>query len=172
MRIALTITELDPGGAELCLTELALYLNQQGHTVKVCSIGPRPATGRDVLVQRLTAASIEVTFGQARNWTQWLRALRWLKAELNTFRPDIVQSMLWHANLLTASALWSEHTPVIGGMRVSEPRSSRWRLERWASRRLQRIVCVSQDVYEHALHKERIEAKKLLVIRTVSLNFG
>ena len=164
LRIALVITELDPGGAELCLTELALFLARLGHTVKVWSIGPAPAAGRDGLVQRLTSASIEVQFGQARGSLQALRVVRWLKRELQAFRPDIVQSMLWHANMLTAAALWLSKIPWVAGMRVSEPRSGRWWLERLASRRMDRLVCVSHDVHEHALHCERIAPDKLLII--------
>ena len=164
LRIALVITELDPGGAEQCLTELALYLARLGHTVKVWSIGPAPTAGRDGLVMRLTSASIDVQFASARGSLDGIRIVRWLRRELKEFRPDIVQSMLWHANMMTAGALWSNKIPWVAGMRVSEPRSGRWWLERLASRRMDRLVCVSRDVYEHALHRERIAADKLLII--------
>lgn len=164
MRIALVITELDPGGAELCLTELALYLASHGHSVKVWAIGPPPPSGRNGLVQRLNSAGIDVQFGSARGTLDSWRVIRWLKHELRAFQPDLVQSMLWHANMMTAGALWFDRVPWVGGMRVSEPRSGRWRLERLASRRMQRMVCVSQDVYQHALHKQRIASDKLVVI--------
>lgn len=164
MRIALVITELDPGGAELCLTELALYLARLGHTVKVWSIGPAPSAGRDGLVQRLASASIDVQFGNASGSRDALRVVRWLRRELKGFRPDIVQSMLWHANMVTAGALWLNKIPWVAGMRVSEPRSGRWWLERLASRRMHRLVCVSRDVYEHALHREGIASDKLLIV--------
>lgn len=164
MRIALVITELDPGGAELCLTELALYLTRLGHAVKVWSIGPAPTAGRDGLVQRLASASIDVQFANARGSSDAMRVVRWLRRELKGFRPDLVQSMLWHANLMTAGALWTSKIAWVAGMRVSEPRSGRWWLERIASRRMDRMVCVSRDVLEHALHRERIASDKLLVI--------
>ncbi len=60
--------------------------------------------------------------------------------------------------------LWWSSTPWVAGMRVSEPRSGRWWLERLCSRRMQRMVCVSDDVYQHALKKERIAKEKLTVI--------
>lgn len=164
MRIALVITELDPGGAELCLTELALYLARAGHSVKVWAIGAEPDTGRDGLACRLTAAGIDVLYGSARGMFDSWRVVRWLRRELLAFKPDTVQSMLWHANMMTAGALWTSRIPWVAGMRVSEPRSGRWWMERWASRRMQRMVCVSDDVYDHALRKERIDASKLVVI--------
>lgn len=164
MRIALVITELDPGGAELCLTELALYLAQHGHDIRVWCIGATPPVGRDGLLGRLSAAGIAVQFATGRGTLDALRVVRWLKRELQTFAPDIVQSMLWHANLMTAGALWFSQVPWVAGMRVSEPRSGRWWLERLASRRMQRLVCVSRDVYEHALRRERIAQDKLVII--------
>lgn len=164
MRIALVITELDPGGAELCLTELALYLAQHGHDIRVWCIGAAPPVGRDGLLVRLSAAGIAVQFATGRGTLDAWRVVRWLKRELQTFAPDIVQSMLWHANLMTAGAVWFSHVPWVAGMRVSEPRSGRWWLERLASRRMQRLVCVSRDVYEHALRHERIAQDKLVII--------
>ncbi len=164
MRIALIITELDPGGAELCLTELALYLAQHGHCVSVWCIGSPPPQGREQLVDRLALASIEVQFGRARRGLDAFRVARWLRQELAQFQPDIVQSMLWHANVLTAAALWGKPAAWIAGMRVSEPRAGRWWLERLASRRMQRMVCVSREVQQHAHDKERIAADKLVVI--------
>lgn len=164
MRIALVITELDPGGAELCITELALYLAQHGHDIRVWCIGAAPPVGRDGLLVRLSAAGIAVQFATGRGTLDAWRVVRWLKRELQTFAPDIVQSMLWHANLMTAGAVWFSHVPWVAGMRVSEPRSGRWWLERLASRRMQRLVCVSRDVYEHALRHERIAQDKLVII--------
>ncbi len=52
------------------------------------------------------------------------RVVRWLRRELDEFKPDIVQSMLWHANMMTAGALWLSKVPWVAGMRVSEPRSA------------------------------------------------
>lgn len=164
MRIALVITELDTGGAESCLTELAIFLAAGGCEVRVLAIGPPPVPPRDALVARLRAANIDVRFGQARGLGHLPRALGWLRRELLDFDPDIVQSMLWHANVLAAAALGRHRARLVGGMRVSEPRRWRWPIERRSARRMARIVCVSDDVRVHALCCERLPSDKLVTI--------
>ncbi len=165
MRIALVITELDPGGAENCLTELAVYLHQQGHHVRVLALGPPPKPPTDRLLQRLKKEQIDVHFGSGVGWTQTFRVLRWLKQQLKEFQPDVVQSMLWHADVLCASALRGSSARWFGGIRVSEPRQWRWRIERWATKRMQKkCVCVSDDVMQHAISRQHIPASKLVVI--------
>ena len=42
LKIDLVITELFPGGAERCLTELAVGLTEHGDRVRVCSIASLP----------------------------------------------------------------------------------------------------------------------------------
>ncbi|MGN6544385.1 MAG: glycosyltransferase family 4 protein [Aureliella sp.] len=164
MRIALVITELDPGGAERCLTELAIYLAQRGHHIRVLALGPLPSAPYDDLVRRLTGAGIEVRSGNARGASSFWRITSWLRSQLDAFQPDLVQAMLWHANVVSAVALRGRATILIGGMRVSEPRRWRWPIERWAARRMTRMVCVSEDVRRHALEKERLPTDKLVVI--------
>jgi glycosyltransferase involved in cell wall biosynthesis len=61
-----------------------------------------------------------------------------------------VQTFLFHANVLGAAAARRAGAPhVLAGIRVADPR--RWRawLERWACRRVERFVCVSERVAEH-----------------------
>lgn len=164
MRIALVITELDPGGAERCLTELAIYLSQCGHHLLVLALGPLPADPYDDLVRRLTDAGIDVRSGNARGTSSLWRTARWLRAELDRFQPELVQAMLWHANVLSAVAVRGRGAILVGGMRVSEPRRWRWPIERWAARRMDRMVCVSEDVRKHAIEKQRLPAEKLVVI--------
>jgi glycosyltransferase involved in cell wall biosynthesis len=72
--------------------------------------------------------------------------------------------MLWHANVLGAAALRGRPAILVGGKRVSEPRRWRWPVERWAVRRMARMVCVSEDVRRHALDQDHLPAEKLVVI--------
>lgn len=147
MRIDLVITELYVGGAERCLTELALMLHRGGDRVRVASIAPLPTGEQAQLVQRLREAGIEVySAGAARPW-QAARAFfslrRWLAAD----RPDVVQTMLFHANVLgTWAARSAGVATCVGGMRVAEPKPHRLWLERQAVRRMDAVVCVSQSV--------------------------
>ncbi len=168
MRIALVITELDPGGAEKCLTQLACYLADQGHDVRVFAIGPPPILSQDHFVRELEAHKVPVGFGigPGSTRTTWAfpKVVRWLKSELRRFAPDVVQSMLFHGNLLTALAADRKKSKLFGGVRVRQPERWRWWLERWASRRMLKLVCVSDDVAGHSEKVERIAPEKLVTI--------
>lgn len=164
MRIALVITELDPGGAEKCLVQLAIYLKQRKHDVRVFALGPKPLPDRGVLTKQLHAAGISVEFGNATSIWSILATRRWLRKKLREFAPEIVQSMLFHANLLTALAANSQQSILVGGVRVRQPEKWRWRLQRWAVKRMHKLVCVSDDVLSHCYHAERIKHSKLVVI--------
>ena len=164
LRIALVITELDVGGAERCLTELALFLSKQGHHVRVLALGEPPAPLVDGLWRQLQQAQIDVRFIHGKGLRHAVRSIGRLRRELAEFEPHVVQAMLWHANVATAVALRGHSCVFVGGMRVSEPRWWRWPIERWAARRMASLVCVSDDVRRHAERAERIEAAKLCVI--------
>ncbi|RMF40557.1 MAG: glycosyltransferase [Planctomycetota bacterium] len=164
MRIALVITELYPGGAERCLTNLAIYLRRSGHAPHVVSLWSLPPASRRQLVDMLLTEGIEVeSIAWDYSW-QTPAALRRLRRRLSELQPDITQSFLFHANVACAWACRGLHTQLVGGARVVQP--NRWRrlLQRWASGRMQRLVCVSQDVAESCHRTERIPQEKLTVI--------
>lgn len=163
LRIALTITELHPGGAEKCFVHLALDLKQQGHEVAVWQLWPAPPPDKKQLVTLLDKAGIPWHSGKAQSALGFALCVNWLRKELKAFQPDVVQSFLFHANLATSFAARGL-SPVIGGVRVRQPERWRWRLQKWASRNMERLVCVSQQVLEHCRDNEGIPAEKLLVI--------
>lgn len=164
IRVAIVITELDFGGAEQCATDLAIFLANRGHQVRMLALGPPPVAPHDALVYRLESAGIEVRFGRALGTLHALRSVLWLRTQLGQYAPDIVQSFLWHANICCSIAMLGCRTPLIGGIRVSEPRRWRWALERWAARRMMKVVCVSEDVRRHAEVRQRLPSEKLIVI--------
>lgn len=163
MRIALTITELDVGGAEKCLTDLAIWLARRDIEVKVLALGPPPPEERSGLFSRLTEAQIECSFGGFQGIRQAPSATSWLRKQLRAFQPQIVQSMLFHANVLTAVAK-PRSCIFVGGARVRQVERSRQLLQAWAARRMYALVCVSQDVARHCEQVEGIPASKLAVI--------
>ncbi len=163
MRIALTITELDVGGAEKCLTQLACWLKRVGHTVEVFSLGPEPPIGQAQFPETLVDAGIPIHFGGFTSARRALPALRWLRKALREFSPDIVQSMLFHANVLTSLAVPSKGK-FFGGARVKQPERIRGRLQRWASRRMEKLICVSVDVAKSCAESELIPTEKIEVI--------
>lgn len=164
-RVALVITELDVGGAERCLVNLATGLDQTRFQPAVFVLAPPPSPPRDQLVQQLEQAHVPVHFlGFSSKW-RLLAAVRSLTQRLAIFNPQIVQSMLFHANVLTPLALRKRPGPRwCAGIRVADP--SRWRqgVERWALRTADRTVCVSQLVANYTANQMNVPAENLLVI--------
>lgn len=170
MRIALTITELDPGGAEQCLAHLAMFLQSKGHEVAVFALGRTAdnhlgeSPDRNRLVRQLDCASIPWTCGQARSWRSLPASVRWLRSELINFQPDVIQSMLFHANVVTAMANRRLGIPFFGGERVRQvPTWRRWST-RFAASRMQKLVCVSQRIAQDYRGWFGIPEGKLAVI--------
>jgi glycosyltransferase involved in cell wall biosynthesis len=147
IRIAFVITELEPGGAERCLVELATRLDRNLFSPAVYSLGPEPPLAKQVLVQSLITAAVPTHFlGLRRPW-HYFRGVRHLAALLREQQPDIVQTFLFHANVVGARAAALADVPHhVAGLRVADPRHWRTTMERWASRRADRLICVSQSV--------------------------
>ena len=94
------ITELEVGGAERCLVNLATGLDRSNFEPIVCSLAPRPTQKKNGLVEQLEATSISTHFLNLRSSWQFLAARRRLKLLLRSCQPDIVQTFLYHANVL------------------------------------------------------------------------
>ncbi len=147
LRIDLVTTELPVGGAERCLTELALGLHRVGDRVRVAALGPLPSDDRGVLVRRLREAGIEVESAGCASSRQACRGYRWLKRWFREGQPDVVQTMLFHANVLGTWAARAADVPIcVGGIRVADPNRLRLGVERLAVKRMDAMVCVSQSV--------------------------
>lgn len=160
IRIAFCITELDPGGAERALVELVTRLDPARFSPAVFCLGPR---GK--LAEVLEAAGIPVTSLGAKGLRHFGVVFR-LSRALRQFRPVILQTWLFHANLLGRIAGRFAGVPIIvSGIRVAE-RRSRKRL--WADRLTQSLVaahvCVSRDVAEFSIKTGGLEASRVHVI--------
>ena len=153
MRIDFVITELDPGGAERCLVEIAVGCHKRGDRVRVFSLGPRPQPPRDVLARRLDAHGIETGFGDAQGVSDLRRTFIALRQFVRSEPPELVQTFLFHANVLgTAAVCGLGRVPrrkmtdvaVVGGIRVAHRGMVRSMIERIAIARMQAVVGVSQ----------------------------
>ena len=164
MDVAFVITELEPGGAERCLVKLALGLRGRGHCVNVISIAPKPRPGRDELLTELIENDIEPHFLGVRNYRHFFRAKRQLSLLLNRISPDIVQSFLWHANILCGKVSKRCSFKLIAGLRVSEPRRLRQWMMRYRRSQFQRAICVSDDVASYAQRQLGFPLDRLTVI--------
>src|SRR5437868_362049 len=110
-RLAFVITELEPGGAERCLVELATRLDRSRFSPIVYSLAPPPVEGKQALVGRLSEAQIPTYFlGFTSAW-DYFRAVRRLEGMLREVRPEIVQTFLFHANVVGARAAKAAGVP-------------------------------------------------------------
>jgi glycosyltransferase involved in cell wall biosynthesis len=165
-RIAFCITDLDPGGAERCLFELATRIDRRRFEPVVYCLARRPAGNPTSLADELEQAGIAVRCFGAGGWIALPKLVRRLGRQLIEDRPQIVQTFLFHANVIGARAARRAGVErVVSGIRVAERRSV-WHLvvARWADRWADRHVCVSQSVRDFSLSRGYLPADKLLVI--------
>jgi len=166
IRVAFCITELEIGGAERRLVDLATRIDCSRFAPVVYSLGPRPKPDRDALVRTLETAGVEVQCLGARSLLSAPAVVRQLTQRFRAQQPQIVQTFLFHANLLGRIAARRAGVPhVVAGIRVAE-RHSRWHLalDRWTSGMVERYVCVSQAVAEFSRTRGRLPPEKLVVI--------
>jgi len=165
IKLALVITELSVGGAERCLVNLATRIPAEGFEPAVFVLAPPPRPPRDDLLRQLHATGIECHFlGLSRSW-QLASAVRQLHDQLRRYAPHVVQSMLFHANVVTGLALSRSAPPAwCAGMRVADP--SRWRalLERLIVSRARQVVCVSERVAQYVEQRMNLSPERLSVI--------
>jgi len=166
LRIALAITELDVGGAERCLVELATRIDRRRFAPVVYALSPRPAPERRSLLPLLEAAGVETHFlGAQRAW-QVAAVVRKLAGLLRRQRPDVLQTFLFHANFVGRWAAWLADVPhVYCGVRVAE-RGARWHLwlDRATGRLVDRYVCVSRAVADFSRAQLHLPEDRVVVI--------
>ena len=165
MRIDFVITELFVGGAERCLTELAVSMASAGDEVRVFSLGSLPNDERGSLVKRLTDFGIEVSSANANTSLQIMSAYSQLRKWLSHSDADVCQTFLHHANVLgTLAAKSSGIQTRVAGIRVAEPKRLRCRIERYALKSSQSVICVSEAVEKFTASYLGCPASKLTVI--------
>ncbi|MDH3719273.1 MAG: glycosyltransferase, partial [Planctomycetota bacterium] len=165
-RIAFCITELRVGGAEKCLVQLATRLDRQRFTPAVISLAPQPPPEQSQLVHRLVDAGIQPQFLDIDRPSQFFQAIGKLAACLADLQPDLLQTFLFHADVVGARAARRQDNLLhVAGLRVADPRSRlRHCARRWLTRSTARYVCVSRDVAEFAAGQMRLPRDKLTVI--------
>ena len=159
-RLAFCITELDPGGAERALVQLVTRLDRDRWEPRVICL-----SARGVLADDLEQAGIPVTCLGARSRRNVLVVGR-LVRELRAFRPALLQTFLYHANIAGRIAgRLAGVGKIVSGIRVAERRS---RIRLWLDRMTQGLVdhhvCVSQAVADFSAACGGLPARKTTVI--------
>ena len=161
IRIAFCITELDPGGAERALIQLVLNLDRNEWEPHVICLGPRAH-----FVQVLEGANVPVTCLNARGLLSLPRVVFQLTQHLRHIKPAILQTFLFHANIVgrIAACLGGVKT-VVSGLRVAE-RQSAWHgwLDCWTNWLVATNVCVSKGVADFSSNVAGLNPAKLVVI--------
>ena len=165
LHVALCITELDRGGAEQCLVRLATGLDRDRFEPTVYCLAPRPSGENSCLAPLEEAGVVTHCLGGRSKWHFPIIVSR-LARLFRKNRPDVVQSFLFHANIVAA---WAAHRsgvhPVIAGIRVAEHRTSfPLSTDRYFDRWIDRYVCVSRSVADFYRAKTGTSPDKLLVI--------
>ena len=160
VNIALVITDLDVGGAERALVALATRINPRvWRPVVFCLDGP----GQLVEVLRQADVRYECLGIHPRNP---LQAIARLARGLRGYRPQLIQSFMFHANLATRlAAPWAGCPWVVGGLRVAEHKK-KWHLivDRLTAPLATGSVCVSQGVSRFSREVAGLNHTRLAII--------
>jgi starch synthase (maltosyl-transferring) len=166
IKVAFCITELNPGGAERALVELVTRLDRSRFEPVVYCLAGRPRGNPTSLADRLESAGVSLQCFGARSVFSAPRLLNRLRSQFVADKPQIVQTYLFHANVLGAWAACQAGVPhVVTGIRVAE-RRNRWHLwlARWADRFVDHHVCVSESVRDFSVKWGGLPPEKLVVI--------
>jgi starch synthase (maltosyl-transferring) len=165
IRMALVITELEVGGAERCLVNLAAGLDHDRFEPVVYSLAARPPNDRQGLAGQLGEAGVPSRFVGVHSSRQFFAAVRRLRKWLVEQQPHVVQSFLFHANVVgTLAARLPVRPRIVQGMRVADPSRCRQLVERRLVAGVDRVVCVSRSVAAFYRERLRFPADKLVVI--------
>ncbi|MEX1223274.1 MAG: glycosyltransferase, partial [Pirellulales bacterium] len=165
-RIAFCVTSLGIGGAERCLSHLATRLPREEFACEVHVLQARPVPDACALVDAMEAADVPLYFYDATRVSDGPGLIRRLGDAWRRSRPQLVQSMMFHANV--AAALAARRAGVelhVTGIRAAE-RTANWRakVERIFVRSAARHVCVSAAVADYARSVGRLPESSLVVI--------
>lgn len=148
-RILFLTTGLYAGGAELMLLRLLSHLDRQRFQPSVISLLRLGPVGAKIQQLGIPVRSLGMEPGIPNLASLW-RLVSWLRRN----RPHVMQTWMYHADLLGGVAAWlAGHIPIVWGVRHSDPFTQGYgpltvptvklcaRLSRWIP---ERIVCCSE----------------------------
>ena len=144
MKVCHIITDLGVGGAEITLYQLLSHTDDAWRDTKVVSL-----TGGGPLSEQLDAINIQTrTLDMKRNFPNPMsifKLARWLRRD----NPDLIQTWMYHANLIGGiAAKLAGNIPVVWGIHSSDSSSS--------SRRAATIWVIKVSAYLSKLLPDRI----------------
>ncbi len=152
-RITHVITGLPVGGSQAMLQKLLAAMDREAWNPDVVSLRDENVVGARIAATGVTVRALGMR-EQPSALTAVPRLTRWLRQQ----RTDIVQTWLYHADLIGGLAAWRARVPIVWGIRQSalDPRTNRrstiWIARACArlSRRIpSRIVCCSEAARQY-----------------------
>jgi glycosyltransferase involved in cell wall biosynthesis len=160
-RILLLSTSLGMGGADRQILYLARALLANGYEVRLVSMTPLVEMGRQAVQEGLPIASLDMQPGRP-DW----RGLRQLVALLRSWRPQLLTSFMYHANILgRVAGTWAGVPVIVSSIRSerngSAARDWMMRLSNWMD---DCCTANSQRVADSFSRRRILPRKKLRVI--------
>jgi len=152
------ISELDHGGAEKSLFNLATNLDERFGKPEVACLWGRGEVGA-----WLEATGIKVTYLHPQRFSP-IRTIFKLRRMLKSHRFDLLHTYLYHANIIGRLAAAGTGVPVVSSIRVAEEdRKFRVAVDRITNRLVKAETCVSESVRRWSISLG-IPANKLVTI--------
>jgi len=160
--VVMLISGLEVGGAETEMVQLSEELGERGWTVRVVTL--LPPTG---LAERLRAGGIEVSGLAMTRGRPSLRGVLKLRRRLAQWRPDVLHSHMFHANILARLVRKLVRVPaqISTAQNIDEGGPWRERLYRWTDRWADLTTQVSEAGAERYLARGLVAAGKMRVVR-------
>lgn len=117
MRVMHVISNLGAGGAEMSLARLAIRSRRDGATPMAVSL-----SGDGPVGEMLRGAGVPVHTLGMRSPIGTLRAMAGIRALIHDSRPDVVQTWMYHADLLGGLAARRARVPVVWNVRNTDVR--------------------------------------------------
>lgn len=161
MKALVVLTDTNRGGTPHRVAAVAQGLSARGWQVVVASVKPSGPVSEELAADGIATFGLELR-------SPWLApvALWRLRRLLRRWRPDVVQSVLWHANVVARLAAMGTGIPVVSGYESIDDGKSRPRVfaDRATHRLATRHVAVSAAVGERAVARERVRPQDVTVI--------
>ena len=164
--VALLITELAPGGAEKAFVHLALGLDKTRFQPTVFLLSGRRQDQENSMAPVLRSHGVETVELGMKSVFDLPRVLTKLYGELKRRRPLLIQSFMFHANLIGRFAAKFAGVPLVcSGIRVAERDSKIRLLVDYATRRFcDAWICVGESVAEFTRTVGRIQSNRVFSI--------
>lgn len=159
--VVMLISGLEVGGAETEMVQTSEKLVERGWRVRVVTL--LPPSG---LAERLRAGGIEVSGLAMSRGRPSLRGLLKLRRRLAQWRPDLLHSHMFHANILARVVRTLVRVPaqISTAQNIDEGGRGRERLYRWTDRWADLTTQVSEAGAERYLARGLVAQGKMRVV--------